>query len=181
MPKHPGAPTSRRPHRSPSRHSKASEIPLSGLGSPTQFHRLHTARAGQHRDADPPMLRPRFVPLQRLVNREEPLSSGGIPAHRSCCVRRVSHPLDALLPPRPAGLVSSRFRSWGYPSRLVPHAVPYALSSAGPLRFLAMSLRTPSPLQGSKHTAQILPAGLGFSQVTTSLPPWVWPFRGFLP
>jgi hypothetical protein len=97
----------------------------------------------------PSMLRPRFFPLQRLASREEPLSSGGIPAHRLGCVPRVSHPLDALLPPRPARLVSSRFRSWGSPSRLAPHAVPYALSSAGPLGFLARPSRAPPPLQGS--------------------------------
>jgi hypothetical protein len=126
------------------------------------------------------MLRPRFVPLQRFAGREEPLTPSEIPARRLRCAPRVSHPLDALLPPRPAGLVSSRFRSWGSPSRLVPHTVPYALSSAGPLRFLAMSSRTPSPPQGSMHTVQILPAGLGFSQVTTALPPWVCPLRGFL-
>jgi hypothetical protein len=136
---------------------------------------------GRHRDADPPMLRPRFVPLQRLAGREEPLNPSGIPTRRLRCVPRVSHPLDALLPPRPAGLVSSRFRSWGFPSRLLPHAVPYALSSAGPLRFSAKSFRTTPPPQGSGHTAQILPAGLGFSQGTAALPPWVWPFRGFLP
>jgi hypothetical protein len=35
------------------------------------------------------------------------------PACGSGCVLRVSHPLDALLPPRPVGLVSSRSRSWG--------------------------------------------------------------------
>jgi hypothetical protein len=68
----------------------------------------------------PPMLHPRFVPLQRLASREEPHSPGGRPAHRLRCVPRVSHPLDALLPPRPARLVSSWFRSWGSPSRLVP-------------------------------------------------------------
>jgi hypothetical protein len=33
---------------------------------------------------------------------------------------------------------------------------------------------------GIEHTARILHAGLGFSQVTASLPPWVWPLRGFL-
>jgi hypothetical protein len=31
------------------------------------------------------------------------------------CARRVSHPLDALLPPRPAGLIPSRSRVWGSP------------------------------------------------------------------
>jgi hypothetical protein len=104
----------------------------------------------------------------------------GIPTRRLRCVPRVSHPLDALLPPRPAGLVSSRFRSWGSPSRLVPCAAPYALSSAGSLGFLARPLRASPPLQGSNHAAQILHAGLGFSQVTAPLPPWDWPLRGFL-
>jgi hypothetical protein len=31
------------------------------------------------------------------------------------CAHRVSHPLDALLPPKPAGLVPSRSRVWGSP------------------------------------------------------------------
>jgi hypothetical protein len=119
VPKHPDAPTSRRPHRGPSQRSKAPGVPLSGLGSPAQFHRRHTARPVAPRCL-PAMLRPRFFPLQRLASREEPLTPGGIPTHRLRCVRRVSHPLDALLPPRPARLVSSRFRSWGSPSRLVP-------------------------------------------------------------
>lgn len=79
-----------------------------------------TLHGGRHRDARPIVLRPRFLPLQRFASREEPLSPGRIPARRLRCVPRVSHPLDALLPPRPAGLVSSRFRSWGSPSRLVP-------------------------------------------------------------
>jgi len=105
--------------------------------------------AGHHRSAGTSMLRPRFFPLQRFASREEPLNSGGHPAHRLRCVLRVSHPLDALLPPRPAGLVSFRFRSWGSPSRLVPTQCRYALSSAGPLRFLAGLQRASPPLQGS--------------------------------
>ena len=112
----------------------------------------------------PSMLRPRFCPLQRFAGREEPLCSGGIPAHRLRCVPRVSHPLDALLPPRPAGLVSSRFRSWGSPSRLVPHTVPYALSSAGPLRFLTTSSRTPPPLQGSSTPCRSCPRAWGLAR-----------------
>jgi len=35
------------------------------------------------------------------------------PNHRLRCALRVSHPLDALLPARPAGPISSRSRSWG--------------------------------------------------------------------
>jgi hypothetical protein len=118
----------------------------------------------QHRDARRSMLRPRFFPLQRLASREEPLSSGGIPAHRLRCVPRVSHPLDALLPPRPAELVSSRFRSWGSPSRLAPHTVPYALSSAGPLRFSTGSSRTAPPLQGSSTPCRSCPRAWGLAR-----------------
>ena len=36
-------------------------------------------------------------------------------SEHSGCALRVSHPLDALLPPRPAGLVPSRSRVWGSP------------------------------------------------------------------
>lgn len=71
--------------------------------------------------------------------------SGGAPSQGSThaallehgCALRVSHPLDALLPPRPAGLVPSRSHVWGSPfeallrgerrarlsSRLDPHEV----------------------------------------------------------
>jgi hypothetical protein len=57
------------------------------------------------------------------------------PTRRLCCAPRVSHPLDALLPSRPSGLVPSRFRSWGLTLRgLDPHLVPYVLSNAVPLR-----------------------------------------------
>jgi hypothetical protein len=89
----------------------------------------------RHRGAHPSMLRPRFLPLQRLASREEPLIPGGIPTHRLRCVPRVSHPLDALLPPRPAGLVSSRFRSWGSPSRLSPRRVVRSLERRTPRVF----------------------------------------------
>jgi len=60
-------------------------------------------------------LLPRFFPLQRLVNRGEPPTPRNIPSCELHCALRVSHPLDALLPPRSAGLVPSRFRSWGFP------------------------------------------------------------------
>jgi hypothetical protein len=51
------------------------------------------------------------------------------PSRRLRCALRVSHPLDALLPSRPPGLVPSRFRPWGFSLRgLAPRLVPYALS-----------------------------------------------------
>jgi len=127
---------------------------------------------GQHRGAHPSMLRPRFRPLQRLASHEEPLTPGGIPTRRLRCVPRVSHPLDALLPPRPARLVSSRFRSWGSPSRRSPRRVGTPSRTPRPLGFLARPLRASPPLQGFEHTAWILHAGLGFSQVTAPQPPW---------
>jgi len=147
---------------------------LSYTVSPTS-HRT----VGQHRDAHPSMLRPRFLPLQRFASREEPLSPGGIPTHRLRCVPRVSHPLDALLPPRPAGLVSSRFHSWGSPSRLVSRGAVRPLERRTPPVFGATLSGLASP-SGIEHTAQILHAGLGFSQVTAPLPPWDSPLRGFL-
>jgi hypothetical protein len=58
---------------------------------------------------------PRFLSLQRLTSREEPLILRELPPHGLCCVLGVSHPFDALLPSRPSGLVSSRFRSWDSP------------------------------------------------------------------
>lgn len=149
-------------------------IGLSFTVSPTS-HRT----VGQRRSAHPSMLRPRFLPLQRLAGREEPLTSGGIPSHRLRCVRRVSHPLDALLPPRPAGLVSSRFRSWGSPSRLSPRSAVRPLERRIPRVFDKALADSVSP-SGTQHTTRILHAGLGFSQMTASLPPWVWPLQGFL-
>lgn len=44
-----------------------------------------------------------------------------LPPHRLSCALGVSHPFDALLPSRPAELISSRSRSWGFPfEALIP-------------------------------------------------------------
>jgi len=148
----PGAPTSRRPHRSPTQHSKAPGVPLSGLALLHSFTDQHRT-AGHHRSAGTSMLRPRFVPLQRLAGREEPHSSGGHPAHRLGCVLRVSHPLDALLPPRPAGLVSSRFHSWGSPSRLVPTRCRALSRAPDPSGFWRGSYEPHLPFRDRAHRA----------------------------
>jgi hypothetical protein len=58
-------------------------------------------------------LLPRFCPLQRLASHGEPHKSGESHLIRLSCALRVSHPLDALLPPRPARLIPSWIRSWG--------------------------------------------------------------------
>jgi hypothetical protein len=68
------------------------------------------------------------------------------------CVLRVSHPLDALLPPRPTGLIPSQSRSWGLPfevlipcySRRFFQTPPPSWSSPGPrsLRSFKVSYRS---------------------------------------
>ena len=105
-------------------------FPLSGFGSLAGFHRWIVASAGPSpRDCSQSV-----TPTSRLPRLRSPIASsqsGGAPSHRgsqprcySClrpksehsgCALRVSHPLDALLPPRPAGLVPSRSRVWGSP------------------------------------------------------------------
>jgi len=125
-----------------------SRVWLSFTVSPTS-HRT----VAQHRGAATSMLRPRFLPLQRLASREEPHTSSGHPAHRLRCVRRVSHPLDALLPPRPAGLVSSRFRSWGSPSRLVPTRCRTPSRAPDPSGFWRGSYEPRLPFRDRAHRA----------------------------
>jgi hypothetical protein len=83
-----------------------------------------------------------FVPLQRLPSHVEPRRSNAFHLRRFSCVLRVSHPRDALLPTRPAGLISSQFRSWGLTLLgLCPHATPYALPNAGSLMKFRLHFR----------------------------------------
>jgi hypothetical protein len=116
------------------------------LGSLSEYHPYATARpvadvSRRTINHDAPL--PRFVPLRRF-----PATGSHIPpveTHllRLCCALRVSHPLDALLPPRPAGLISSRIRPWGLPLEAFslrwcrtpsrtpsPHGVPRSLAEA---------------------------------------------------
>jgi hypothetical protein len=91
---------------------------------------------------------------------------------RLCCVLRVSHPLDALLPPWPVGLISSRSRPWGSPSEvLLPP--PRRTPSRAPTPLLTLcdsnsptlrSAQSHPRLQGL-HATKIPPGSLGFSQV----------------
>lgn len=90
---------------------------------------------------------------------------GEIPTHRLRCALRVSHPPDALLPPRPARLVSSRSRSWGLPfGALLPPTVPYVLSDAATLVEFARSPRRPASPSGLGTPSGIPSGDLGFSQ-----------------
>jgi len=74
------------------------------------------------------------------------------PNRRLRFVLRVSHPLDALLPPWPSGLVPSRYRSWGLTLRgFYPQTMPYALSNAVPLGVSHPTRKLDPPLQGLSH------------------------------
>jgi len=110
-----------------------------------------------HPVADPPL--PRFFPLQRLSSLAEPPTSGGSQTVRLCCALRVSHPLDALLPARPVGLVSSRSRSWGSPfEALIRLWRRTFFRTPGPSWGWVDSLTHP-PLQGFAHAIGSPPAG----------------------
>jgi len=106
----------------------AGPCPLTGFGSPSGYYpcctvdRLAIASRDQrcHQPHDPQQTiycLPRFVPLQRFSVARSYLTPADS-THRFGCALRVSHPLDALFPARPCELVSSRFHSWGFPSRL---------------------------------------------------------------
>jgi hypothetical protein len=120
---------------------------------------------------------PRFRPLQRFPGHGEPHTPGESHLIRLRCALRVSHPPDALLPPRPAELVSSRSRSWGLPSEaFIPPTVPYALSSAATL--LGLLPRTEvlrAPLQGLAHRQGSRPKAWGLARLLRRMPPWAFP------
>jgi hypothetical protein len=104
-----------------------------------------------------------------------------VPNRRSRCALRVSHPLDALLPPRSAGLVSSRYRSWGFPSRLCSLRWPYALSNAASLMDLAEDgMNRHAALQGSSTHRRSPGDDARVNRDTTRMPPWALPPLRFL-
>jgi hypothetical protein len=77
--------------------------------------------------------------------------------HTRClgCVLRISHPLDALLPPRPAELISSQIRLWGSPFEVCPlHGGPSDLSVLATLLKLERSSRPRASPSGLLTTAQ---------------------------
>jgi hypothetical protein len=121
------------------------EHPLTGSGSPSEFHQRHTA---DHAAQNPAyrilcnlLLLPRFLPLQRFANRGEPLTSGD--SHSTGYVapsgfRTLStlcspHDLPGLFRPGPAHGVSP------FGALLLP-ALPYALSGAASLLKLGSSV-----------------------------------------
>lgn len=89
----------------------------------------------------------------------------------------VLHPLDALFPPQPSELISSRFRLWDSPfeASLLPNCrtpsqtpSPPALS-AGPAPF---PVHEPDPVLQGFHSPEVPPKVLRFRQDPLRLPPW---------
>ena len=100
---------------------------------------------------------------------------------RFCCALRVSHPLDALLPPRSAELISSRSRSWGLPFEALfpptcrtPSRTPPTLLGFGEL---LGSLDFPTGLRTRRRSR---PERRGLARRTCGCPLGLLPLRGFL-
>lgn len=83
------------------------------LQSFTRVPRRPTPSQPANRPENPCPLLPRFLSPSAFSQPCRATYLRRVPTHRLRCIPRVSHPLDALLPARPAGLVSSRSRSWG--------------------------------------------------------------------
>jgi hypothetical protein len=93
------------------------EIPLVGLGSPSEFHKHQAAPATglRQRIGSLPPLRfrsPTAFPRARLRYRGAGFASPDTPG-----AFRFSQPLDAFARCAPAGHVSDQIRSWGSPFR----------------------------------------------------------------
>jgi hypothetical protein len=74
----------------------------------------------------------------------------GLPHPASACVFGFSQPLDAFIRPVPAGLVSCRIRSWGFPSEpCSSRAAVRRLRRRCPLALVL--LRPCVPILGCKH------------------------------
>jgi hypothetical protein len=130
---------------------------------------------------------PRFGPLQRLAGHgERRCSPATSQAAGSVCALRVSHSLDALLPPCPAGLVSSRFHSWGFPfeaSSLLRCRTASRLPQPPGFRQGAHPQRKRQRCHQARPawvllTTKSRPWGPGISPaVPQSLPPWAFPSK----
>jgi hypothetical protein len=83
---------------------------------------------GHAEHATPPMRF--FAPTASPRTEQRLLNWPGLP-HPTACASRFSQPLDALVRPVPAGLVSCQIRSWGCALQsLAPPSQPYAVSGA---------------------------------------------------
>jgi hypothetical protein len=148
----------------------------SGFNSSPEFHPYTAAsivfpdrQAGRQTRCS---LLPRFLSPSAFSQPHGATYLRQFPNHRLRCALRVSHPLDALLPVRPPGLVSSRSRSWGSLLEALFRARRRTPSPApGPSWGSNRFRRTSPPLQGSNTSREARPRQLGFSQTVASVPP----------
>lgn len=178
------SPALRYPRRRPSRSESTLREILSQALAPLQSFTNAppcAARSPTHVDDSHHTPLPRFCPLQRFASHEEPPTPRELPPHGLSCAPGVSHPFDALLPSRPAGPISSRFRSWGFPSRPCsprnavrpferrdPHAIGYDANAASPPQGFAR------PEDPARHA-------WGLAKHRAGCPLGILPLRGFLP
>jgi hypothetical protein len=88
------------------------------------------------------------------------------------CVLRVSHPLDALLPTRPAELISSRYRSWGSPfEALIPAQRRTPFQTPGPSWSSTGSEEPVRPSRGSTRYAKPAHGVWGLTKTPRRVPP----------
>jgi hypothetical protein len=106
-----------------------------------------------------------FAPSASPRTKQRLIAQGLHP--RTTYAHRFSQPLDALLRPVPAGLVSCQIRSWGCTLQsLVPLAWPHAVSGAVPLMTFQHTpkhhcqLRSLAPKRGPRCADGSRPAGL---------------------
>jgi len=114
-----------------------------------------------------------FLPFNVLPTARSHIPPAGTTPNRLRCAPRVSHPLDALLPTRPAELISSRFRSWALPFeasilalRRTPSRAPFPSRASTRIRRSGL---TP---QGFTHHAKPYRRSRGLVGMPRRLPPW---------
>jgi hypothetical protein len=136
------------------------------LTAPPEYHRCVTTFAIRRCERSSQGLFP-FDVFPAVASHLSPM---GTHAHRLCCALRVSHPLNALLPPRPAELISSRSRPWGFPTgSWLPHGAVRPLERRSPpdvgsLQAARLALR-------AWHTMRRPSAGPRFSRIAALATP----------
>ena len=121
-----------------------------------------------------------FLPSSVLPAMRSHLPPAGTTPNRLRCALRVSHPLDALLPARPAELISSRSRYWALPSEaffLTLRRTPFR--TPGPSGFDA-TITVVSALQGFSTPHEARSQAWGLARLPLRLPPWTFPPSRFL-
>jgi hypothetical protein len=166
----------RRPYHGSTRGKSSLRLRLPYRVSPIHHREPARDRLGSRRPTPSEVSSP-----SASLSHEEPLTRQD-PSRRFRCVPRVSHPLDALLPSWPPGLIPSRFRSWGSALRgFAPRLVPYVLSDAAPLGVSPQPLREEAAPPGTHTPNEAPPQARVSAEWLRRLPPWAFPLRGFSP